>query len=41
MLKSDVIDAGLDDMEDVARAIQDHNTKSGIYAIATFELIVE
>jgi hypothetical protein len=35
----DIIDAGLDDMEDVAQEIEAVNAKTGMYAIATFELV--
>ena len=35
----DVLDAGIDDMEDVARQIQDLNAKTGVYAVAAFELV--
>lgn len=35
----DVLDAGLDDMADVARHQQEITAKSGVYAVAAFELI--
>lgn len=37
----DVLDAGIDEFEDVARQIQDLNAKTGAYAVATFELVKE
>lgn len=35
----DVIDRGLDDFRNTARHIQDLNAKSGVYAVAAFELL--
>jgi hypothetical protein len=35
----DLLDDGLGDMEDVARQIQELNAKTGVYAVAAFELV--
>ena len=35
----DLLDDGLTDMEDVARQVQDLNAKTGVYAVAAFELV--
>jgi hypothetical protein len=35
----DLLDDGLTDMEDTAREIQDLNAKTGVYAVAAFELV--
>lgn len=35
----DVLDQGLDDFQDTARHIQNLNAKTGVYAVAAFELL--